>query len=357
MKVLFLPDGSRSNPYQYELAEDLKRHGVNVILSNGIGSLPILGTIRMYGKPDVLHLHWPHGFVVAKTHIKSFLKAMRFLAELTLVRVMGVRIVWTVHNLLQHEREHPQLELFFNRIFVYLCDQLIVHCDAAGKELMKCYRLPSRFKNKINVIPHGNYIRSYPNQTSRDEARRRFGLTIDHVVFLFLGQIRSYKGVPDLIDAFLKLDHPDARLLIAGKAANESVKAQIRKLCERDSRIQAFLEFVPDEDVQLYMNAADVVVLPYKDILTSGAAILAMSFGRPVIAPRLGCVAELIEEGKGGFLYAPEDETGLLHTMRKAIGANLAKMGKYNLKKASKLDWDKIARMTLGVYRKCLQIQ
>ena len=114
------------------------------------------------------------------------------------------------------------------------------------------------------------------------------------------------------------------------------------------------LEFIPAEELQVYLNAADVVVLPYKDILTSGAAVLAMSFGKPVIAPKLGCVAELIEEGVGGFLYDPEDEDGLLNAMRKAITANLRALGEYNLQKARELDWLRAAKATLEVYQRCL---
>jgi len=355
MKVLFLPDGSRGNPYQLELAEALRRRGVNVTLSNGIGSLPILGAIWIHGKPDILHLHWTHGFVVGSTCVKTFLKALRFLTELVLARLIGVRVVWTVHNLLQHERKHSGLELFFNRILVWLYDQLIVHCDAAIEELMRSYRLPGRFRHKIKVIPHGNYVSSYPNQVSREEARGRFGLAMDELVFLYLGQIRPYKGVPELIDAFLKVDHPDARLLIAGRPATEEVKAQIREWSERDDRIQAFLEFIPDTDIQLYMNAADVVVLPYRDILTSGAALLAMSFGKPIIAPRLGCLAEVIDEGAGGFLYDPDDGGGLLQAMQQAVSADLSVMGQYNFQRAQEFDWSKIAEMTLEVYRRCVK--
>jgi len=60
--------------------------------------------------------------------------------------------------------------------------------------------------------------------------------------------------------------------------------------CDNDKRIKVFLDFIPDNDIQIYMNAADIIVLPYLDILNSGVAILAMSFGKPVIAPRTGSI-------------------------------------------------------------------
>ena len=356
MKVLFLPSSNRSsNPYQWELADALGKHGVDVVLSRGIGKLPILGAVRTSRKPDVIHLHWTHGFIVASSALKTIAKGLRFLLELALLKLMGIKVVWTVHNLLQHERQHPRLELLFTRIAVRLYDHLIVHCETAKEAVIKTYRLSQTFKKKISVIPHGNYLGCYENSISRSVARERLGFQDEHIVFLYIGQIRPYKGVPLLMDTFLNLRDPRARLLIAGKPATDQLKEEIEERAQRDSRIILRLTFIPDNEVQLYLNAADVVVLPYRDILTSGAAILAMSFGRPVIAPRLGCMVETIDEGKGGYLYDPKQEGDLFRAMQEALKADLAAMGKYNLNKVRKLDWDEIARMTLEVYKSVLR--
>ena len=356
MKVLFLPSSNRSsNPYQWELAYALGKHGVDVVLSKGIGKLPILGAVRTSRKPNVLHLHWTHGFIVASSALKTIVKGLRFLLELALLKLMGIKVVWTVHNLLQHERQHPRLDLLFTRIAAHLYDHIIVHCEAAKEAVIKAYRLPQTFKKKISVIPHGNYLGCYENSISRSVARECLGFQDEHIVFLYIGQIRPYKGVPLLMDTFLGLRDPRARLLIAGKPATDQLKEEIEERAQRDPRIVLRLTFIPNNEVQLYLNAADVVVLPYRDILTSGAAILAMSFGRPVITPRLGCMAETIDEGKGGFLYDPEREGDLLRAMQEALKADLAGMGKYNLNKARKLDWDEIAKMTSEVYKSVLR--
>ncbi|NLZ53195.1 MAG: glycosyltransferase family 4 protein [Thermoanaerobacteraceae bacterium] len=356
MKVLFLPDGSRSNPYQRELAEALKRHGVDVTLSDGIGRLPILGAIRARGKPDILHLHWTHGFLIASSRVKTVIKSLRFLFELLVVKFLGIKIVWTVHNLLEHERHHPQLELFFNRILVRLYDHLIVHCSFAREAVIQTYRLPDRSKAKISIIPHGHYINSYENKLSQEEARARMKLAKEDRVFLYLGQIRPYKGVLQLIDTFRKLESPQAKLVIAGKPANEAIEAAVKKRCRLDNRILTFLQFVPDREIQLYMNAADVAVFPYQDILTSGAALLAMSFGKPIIIPNIGCVPEIVD-CQGGFLYDPSKEEGLLEALKQALGRDLATMGKHNIDKARNFDWDVIAQKTVEVYQQYLSSQ
>jgi len=120
--------------------------------------------------------------------------------------------------------------------------------------------------------------------------------------------------------------------------------------CKSDDRIRAFLQFVPAKDVQLYMNAADVVVLPFKDILTSGSALLAMSFGKAVIAPRLGCIPESLDS-RGVFLYDHNEEEGLLKAIQQATLANLAAMGKYNYGRAKHLGWNVIGQKTCALYQ------
>src|SRR5438093_8779378 len=103
MKVLFLPDWSSGNPYQQKLAEALERCGVRVTLGDGIGRLPILGAIWTY-RPDILHLHWTQPFSIRSKRVKSAMAILRFVIELLTARLLGFKLVWTVHNLFQHER-------------------------------------------------------------------------------------------------------------------------------------------------------------------------------------------------------------------------------------------------------------
>ncbi|HEY8416200.1 MAG TPA: glycosyltransferase, partial [Thermaerobacter sp.] len=126
-------------------------------------------------------------------------------------------------------------------------------------------------------------------------------------------------------------------------------RAEIEAAMEGDGRIRPVLEHVPDGDIQLYMNAADAVVMPYEEIFTSGTVVLAMSFGRAVVAPRQGCLAEVVD-GEGGILYDPADPAGLEGALRRALAADLAAMGRHNRERAAHWDWDTIARMTRDAY-------
>lgn len=353
MRVLFVPRSGPGNPYERELAQALTNHGAHVSMSYGVSWLPTIGAIGAHGKPDVLHLHWTHLFLISRNRTKSLIKALRFVAELLVVRLSGTKIVWTVHNLLNHEKLHPQIELLFNRIAVRLCDQLIVHCPFARDAVMQTYHLPARFLDRVSVIPHGNYMDSYENSVTPEQARAELDLSDREAVYLYFGLIRPYKGVLQLVEKFRQLQDARARLVVAGRPATYAIGEELAQRCGQDSRISAHLHFIPDDKVQLYMNAADVVVLPYRDILTSGVVVLAMSFGKPGIVPRMGCIPEVLDD-ESSLLYDPSDEEGLVKAMRLALHADLAGMARHSLELAKELRWDDIGRRTYELYQRCL---
>ncbi|MGQ0571776.1 MAG: nucleotidyltransferase family protein [Armatimonadota bacterium] len=353
LKVVLIPDYTPTNPYQRELAAALKSHGVQATASNGGRWLPTLRAAWMNGRPDVLHIHWSEFLWLAPSRPRAVIRALRFVSELTALKLSGPKIVWTVHNLFEHEGRHPRLEAPLTRFLARLCDHMIVHDSHAREVLIRALRLPDRLRNRISLIPHGHYIQSYPNQMARVDARAALGLAREEFVFLHFGQMRPYKGTTELISAFRKLEWPYARLLVVGKPANKRIHAELTDACTSDYRMRAILEFIRDEEIQVYMNAADVVVLPYRDVLTPGSAILAMSFAKPLIVPRRGCVSEVLDD-RGGFVYDPDDDRALPKAMEMAADADLPAMGRYNYERVRKWDWNEIGRRTSEVYQACV---
>lgn len=354
MKAIFIPDYSKGNLYQKALADSLSKKGVNAHFGTTSYLFSVLRLVKNYWKPDILHIHWLHPFLLASSRGKTILKSVSFLCELLIVKLFGIKIVWTVHNIVNHEGRFSSLELFFNKFVVRFCDKIIVHCPSAKNEVMNAYAVTR--DSLIVVIPHGNYIHSYENVIGKAQARNQLHLGTGDIIFLFFGQINLYKGIFELIEAFKKLNSSQAKLLIAGMPYNDEIADDILNRCERKANIKTIFEFIPDDDVQIYMNAADVVVLPYRDILTSGSVILAMSFGRSVIAPAIGCIPDALDN-EGGFLYNPSSENGLVEAMREALNMdanNLKKMGEHNFDLAKELSWDDIAKRTYEVYRECL---
>jgi glycosyltransferase involved in cell wall biosynthesis len=351
MKVIFIP--AYSNPYQKALANWLSKEGADV--SFGISSylFSVLGSVKNNWKPDVLHIHWLHPFLLASSRGKTILKSVSFIGELIILKLFGIKIVWTVHNIISHETKFKSLELFFTKLLSRLCNRIIVHSSSAKNEVIETYRIRD---SSIIVIPHGNYIDCYENVIDKAKAKKQLHLSSEDVIFLYFGQIRPYKGVLELVDAFKRLEQSQAKLLIIGKPLNNEVANDVVKKCTEDERIRTVLKFIPDDELQIYMNAADIIVQPYKNILTSGAVILAMSFGKPVIAPSIGCIRDVLDD-EGSFLYAPSDEEGLLKAMKCALDANLKKMGEHNSELAKQLRWDDIAKRSYEVYEKCLNLK
>lgn len=351
MRVTFIPDFRGGNSYQRDLAGSLSNQGVVICFDNSFRLFEVLRSACEHRNPDILHIHWTHPFTLENSKIKTIIKSTNFICKLALLKLAGTGIIWTVHNIADHEERFSSTELFFNKLLASMCDKLIVHCPSAKKEVMRAYSAGSP---AIAVIPHGNYIGSYENVITASSARERLRLDAKDILFLYFGRIRPYKGVHELICAFKSLDTPRAKLLIAGKPINGEIASDILDRCKDDGRIRTVFRFIPDNEVQVYMNAADIIVLPYRDILTSGAVISAMSFGKPVIAPAIGCIADTLDKN-GGFLY-PKD--GLLEAMRCALGTDtdsLLGMGRHNLVLAKQFGWDRAGKETYDVYLKILR--
>jgi glycosyltransferase involved in cell wall biosynthesis len=326
-RVAALPRRLESNPYCELLYDHVERLGVEVLEArSGLGWL-----FAHRGRTRVLHLHWP------ERHFQrnSLGSALGFVVRLLVARALGYRVVWTVHNLTPHEG--AGLADRAVRAALTRLATLIVHCEAARGLLGR----PGR---RAFVIPHGSYVGRYPNGITQTAARARLGLEPDARVLLAFGQVRAYKGLDRLVAAFETLPAPDARLLIAGAPVGDA-----RVPASDDPRVRLVLRHVPDAEVQLFFNAADVVVLPYLAVLTSGAAMLALSFGRGVVGPRVGCLADLERSG-AALLYDPAAPDGLAAALGRALEVDPALFGERARRATRALSWDVIARRHLAAY-------
>jgi glycosyltransferase involved in cell wall biosynthesis len=354
LNVLFLPDYSRDNPYQNILQGVLSDVDVTVQFGQIYRGLPMLFAIQNHGKPQIVHIHWTNPFWVDPWLPISIFAGSRLVVELYVIKLLNIKIVWTIHNLQNHEQRFKSLEHRINRRLCGIADQIIVHCECARELVMNRYNLSPGMSSKITVIPHGHFIDIYANTITRSVAREYLGLSQKDLVFLYFGKIRNYKGVPDLISDFMLFKVPDAKLLIVGQPDNGIIQTKIKHLSDQSKKIAFYPGFIPNEDIQKFMNAADIVILPFKDTLTSGTVILAMSFSKPIIAPRLGCLAELLEEN-ANFLYPPDGKNRILEALIRSQNANLSVMGEQNFKRVKTLDWTAIGHKIRQVYESCLK--
>lgn len=341
------------NPYQVELAKSLEFHHIRVEKGVRLRTL-FIRSILWHSKPDILHLHWLHYLLQRSSTAKSLAKTFRFIIGLIIFKLMGVKLVWTAHNLKNHENQNLIVDRTCTWVVAKLANVIIAHSISAKSEVIRTFNLKN--ESKVFVVPHGNYIDCYENKIKRAEARKILGVPSSATVLLFLGNIRPYKGVLDLIESFKRLGKNNAHLVIAGRVFNKELTDLIAEKIAGHDNINFYPGFVADDRIQVYMQACDIVTLPYKEGLTSGAAILAMSFGKACIAPRTTCFKEILDE-KGSFLYDSDDNDGLLKGMNLALlrKSKLVVMGKYNFEVAKEWDWNKIGQMTAGTYVQCLR--
>jgi glycosyltransferase involved in cell wall biosynthesis len=182
---------------------------------------------------------------------------------------------------------------YFYRTFVPRVDGYISLSHANVKSIEDRFPL---LRNRPHVVtPIGDYRAVYPKGVTKEAARSRLGISKHAGVALYFGSIRAYKNVTLLIGQFRRLENPDFLLLVVGAPATQKLEEEIVEASGGDGRIRLTLEFVKDEAVQLYFNAADFVVLPFIENWNSSSAILALSFNRPVLVPAIGSITELQE--------------------------------------------------------------
>jgi glycosyltransferase involved in cell wall biosynthesis len=123
--------------------------------------------------------------------------------------------------------------------------------------------------------------------------------------------------VRQLLDAFETLSERDPgrrQLVVAGAASPGPEVDDFLRRCVLHPFISLHEGRIPGEDMQLFLRAADIVVLPYLRSLNSGVLMLALSFGLPVVAPAVGGIAEVVTPDIGRT-FTPGDADSLLAAM------------------------------------------
>lgn len=308
-----------------------------------------------FAKPRLVHILWNNKF-------EYFDRTLLMLYY----RLCGMKIVFTAHNVNKDKRD--SCDSLLNRLTLKvqyrLVNHIFVHTEKMKSELLEDFGVQGQ---AVTVIPFG-INNAVPNtDLTPAEAKRRLGIGGEERTVLFFGRIAPYKGLEYLLSAFEKIlsNHPNYRLIIAGepmqgyeKYWNEILQT-INRGDIRDRIIRKF-EFIPDEDAELYFKAADVLVMPYKNIFQSGVLFLGYSFGTPVIAADVGSLGEDIIEGRTGFLYKPGDSSDLASVMEAYFGSDLYKTLDKRRQEIrdyahAQHSWDVVGKLTRDVYDKVLE--
>jgi glycosyltransferase involved in cell wall biosynthesis len=260
-------------------------------------------------------------------------------------RVLRKRIVFTAHNVNAGRRDghDTTLNRLTLRMQYRLVDHLFVHTEKMRQELRTDFGVPD---HKISVIPFGVYDGMPNTSLTSVQARLRLGLMPSHKV---------------LVEAMAALAGKDTeyRLLIVGRLENcdrywEEIQQRISRFGLRPNIIER-IEFVPDEEAEIYFKAADVLVLPYTEIFQSGVLLIGYTFGLPVIASDVGSFREDVIEGKTGYLCRARDPEDLAAVMRTYFdGDPFAHLGERRAQIADyarqHYSWATVGEITCKVY-------
>lgn len=351
IRALHLPF-DRHNPYQRRLFEELAHEGVQA-KGHKTSVQPLYRQFR-YWRADILHYHWIYPSWFGEGWRRRARIAW-FFAQLRMFRRGRPGLVWTVHNLAHHESDNPHEDHLFAARMVDAFDACLVHSESAREELLEAVasvgRDPRRCERKLHVVPHGNYDGCYRPARSRAEQRACMGVGDDEILFAFVGQIRPYKNAVELVRAFRASATARGRLGIWGRPLDATIDGAIRDVAAGDARVHYAPGFLPDEELAAAVEACDVVVLPYREFLTSGAAVLAMTYGKPIIAPDRGCFRELLGP-TGNPLYDDGSPSGLAGAIAGCCSdpGRLAAIGAANRRAAEGLEWHGIAAQVRGIY-------
>jgi len=309
------PFGGPGNPYTEMLAQGLADAGYGVRRLQDTKVFPLRRAAR--SGVDALHLLWPGNLYHSSTRGGTCLKRLMFLDGLRCLS--RVPAVYSADNLYSHDAADADFEIGMIQRIIDRVKGVTVASAEAERLFRSTYRLPGGAR--IFQVPHRHYIGKYPDTVGKAEARARLGLPPDAPVVLSLGRITPYKGLPGLVGAFLAARVKGSILLVAGSEKVPGTVASIESVAAGSGRagdVKVHNRFVPDEDMQLYLRAADLMALSYEDVpMNPGSVILAMSFGLPVCCVADGSVPEILGDALYG--YRRGDAEGQSLALRRAL--------------------------------------
>ena len=283
--------------------------------------------------------------VVIKYWIAFF--APGFLGVTWLLRRRSrIRVIFLLDNVIPHEK-YP-LGLALSRLALRQGHGCIAQSDQVRRDLLRV--LPDTPADRIVTSPHPVYDFGVPGRArrTRDVARAALGLPAAARVVLCFGFIKPYKGVVHLIDAAAPLQREfgdGVRVLIVGDIYGDPQPYRDRIAASPARGIIELVDgFVPDDTVEDYFVAADLVVLPYVSATQSGIVQIAYNYERPVVTTDVGGLPEVVRDGETGYVVPPADPQALAAAVTRFFREDrAADFAAAVAREKAKYSWDRMA--------------
>ncbi len=291
--------------------------------------------MRSY-RPDLIVFQWWHPFFAV--------------AYAVIILLLGGslkrRVAFLCHNVLPHEKS--LIDTVLIRLGFSQVSRFLVQSQEDRRNLLSIKK-----GAVVDVHPHPIYDIFNKGRHTRETARREIG--VDGRVILFFGLIRPYKGLRVLIQAFAKtIQQIEATLMIVGEfyEDRQPYVSEIEGLGIGD-RVRMVDQYVPNEEVEKYFVAADVVVLPYLSATQSGIVQIAFGFDRPVVVTRVGGLPDVVEDGVSGYVVTPGDPDALSGAMLEFFRDGTAQRLQDGIAKAKhRFSWGRCREILCGLAEK-----
>ncbi|NDW16241.1 glycosyltransferase [Alteromonas genovensis] len=286
--ILFFPCWLTNNPYQKLLYKAINEHFNLAIEGYDQKGLRKELIDKKKGEFKYIHLHWLHNFFDFEDSsvLDNTLESLKYAKQ------NGFEIIYTAHNICSHDSENAGDEKRYREQILSLVDHSLAHGELAKQRLISEFNVAAE---SIEVVPHGTYGDFYGEKLDKNQAKEKFGIPAKSTVFLFFGNIKGYKGIFNLLSRFqsLREKRDDVYLIIAGRVLDQDLMPELTEQTS-DANILFRPGFVQNDEVIDYFSSADLCVLPYEQVLTSGAAMLSVTMRCPVLAPSIGILPEVI---------------------------------------------------------------
>ncbi len=297
----------------------------------------------LFTESDLLHVQW-----------WSLPLFPVFLTICSLFKLRKKPVVFTVHNVLPHDKSLLYTKL--SHLLFQFGNHFIVHTAIGREQMISHYKISA---DRISIIPHGGLDFHINNHADRRKLREEMNISEQDKVILLFGAVRPYKGIDIAIQSLAEVIKriPEARLLIAGKLWEEwePYDKLIKQLNLKDHVI-LHLEYIPSNQVHKFFEVSDLTIFPYRHFDSqSGVGATAVSFQKPMIVSNVGGLPELVEDDQ--FIVEPDDAAALAEKISLCLNdsAILKKMAQQTRTVSQQLSWFDIAEKTAMVYKKVLQ--
>lgn len=281
----FGPPHERTNPYSIRLVE----------------SFPPRVEMRYFTwrrallEPfDVFHLHWPEVKVRGTSGPRSLLRGTLFLLLLLRVRLTRRGLVRTLHDSIPHEAPNALQRWVIGLSERWTTLWIVLNDDTPAP--------PGAVTRRSRIGHFGDWFE--PGGTTAVPGR-----------LLHFGLVRRYKGIDTLLREFERIRDPSLSLRIVGLVHEDDLADEMERVSERDPRVTVENAFVSDERLCTEILSSELVVLPFSRITNSSSLLVALSLGRPVLAPEAPSIVEVADEVGDGWVQLYEGELTAAHVL------------------------------------------